>query len=211
MFLTILGEVFASASISYYALYVLNDLETMTWINLVIGIASIVISLVMIFIGAKIGTRVLFVAGLLGMAVGRIGLGIVGNENQPLLNVLFIIIGVGFGLTPIAVATLAPRIIHYSQKKKGKLVPGVGSAVNNTSMKLAMGLGTVIFGFLMSAAGFDAALDAQGIAQPAAVTTAINMGFCWIPAVIYIAESLLLVFFFDIDKKMKELEDGLRA
>ena len=79
------------------------------------------------------------------------------------------------------------------------MVPGVGTAVNNTAVKLAMGLGTVIFGLLMSAGGFNAALDAQGIAQPASVITAIKMGFCWLPVPIYIVQILLILFFLDIE------------
>jgi uncharacterized protein (DUF697 family)/GTP-binding protein EngB required for normal cell division len=91
-----------------------------------------------------------------------------------------------------------------------KLVPGVGSAVFNTAKKLALGLATVIFGFLMSSAGFDATLDAQGIAQPASVTTAIMMGFSWLPVAMLFVAILLVVFFFDLDKANREMDGTLQ-
>ena len=199
VFLGMLGQGIASPAMSYYTLYVLNDLGAMTWINLVLGITGISASVVMIITGHKFGTRAILVAGSILQIAGRTGLGIVGNGNQSILIVLFILIGTGGGLLPIAVQALSTQMIHYSKKKKGKLVPGVGSAVNNTALKLAMGLGTVVFGLLMSAGGFNAALDAQGIAQSASVLTAIKMGFCWLPVPIFIVQILLVVFFLDIE------------
>ena len=198
VFLNVLGQAVTSPAMSYYTLYVLNDLGAMTWINLVLGITGILASVVMVFTGHKLSTRTMLITGASFQIAGRAGLGIVGNGNQSILTAMFILVGIGFALGPIAVGALAPQMIHYSKKKKGRMVPGVGTAVNNTAVKLAMGLGTVIFGLLMSAGGFNAALDAQGIAQPASVITAINMGFCWIPVPIFIIQIILAVFFLDI-------------
>ena len=62
----------------------------------------------------------------------------------------------------------------------------------------------MIFGAIIAAAGFNAALDAQGIAQAEAVNTAISMMFIWVPALIYAAVLVIFTLFFDLERKMNE-------
>ena len=65
----------------------------------------------------------------------------------------------------------------------------------------------MIFGFSLSLAGFNAALDAQGTAQPAAVNTAISAMYLWLPLVLYIIIFVLFVFFFDRNGRLRKADD----
>ena len=64
------------------------------------------------------------------------------------------------------------------------------------------GLGGVIFGLSLSAAGFNAMLDAQGAAQPQAVHSAISAMYIWLPLVLYVIVFILFTFFFDRDRRL---------
>ena len=58
----------------------------------------------------------------------------------------------------------------------------------------------------MDAAGFDAALDTQGIAQPASVVTAIQFLYNWLPVIMCAIVLVALLFLYDIEKKLPEME-----
>lgn len=52
-------------------------------------------------------------------------------------------------------------------------------------------------------------LDAQGIAQPESVIQAIKFTYSWLPAVLSLIVLVLLIVFFDIEKKLpKMLEEA---
>ncbi len=97
--------------------------------------------------------------------------------------------------------------ITYGQLKTGVDAVGMGNAGISAAQKLGMGLGTAVFGWVLSAAGFDASLDLQGLAQPASVELAIKFVFNWIPlimiAVIFV---LLILFYRNIEKDLARLK-----
>ena len=69
-----------------------------------------------------------------------------------------------------------------------------------------MAVASVFFGIVMSKAGFDAALDAQGIDQAESVLSAIKLLFAGIPAIIFLVMCIIVIFLFDIDKKDKIID-----
>lgn len=58
----------------------------------------------------------------------------------------------------------------------------------------------------LSGAGFDGALDLQGIAQPQSVTTAVQFVFTWIPLIMFAVISVILLLFFRLDRDLKKLK-----
>ena len=96
--------------------------------------------------------------------------------------------------------------ITYGKMKTGIDAIGMGNAASSAAQKLGMGLGTAVLGWILSGAGFDAALDTQGIAQPASVITAIKFLYNWIPFILCAVVFLIMLFFFDLEKKMKQME-----
>lgn len=96
--------------------------------------------------------------------------------------------------------------ITYSKIKSGLNPIGMGNAAMSASQKLGLGLGTAVLGWVMDAAGFDAMLDIQGLAQPASVITAIKFLYNWIPVIMCGIVLLMFILFYDIEKKMQEIE-----
>ncbi len=60
---------------------------------------------------------------------------------------------------------------------------------------------------MLAAAGFDGALDAQGIAQPESVTVAIKFMYGWIPAIMAGAMFVLFLLFYHCERDIKKLQE----
>ena len=196
------GILLFNTTMSYYTLYILKDIDSMAFINLVYGIGSLFIGGVLIWLGPRISAINLLRGTSIFTAVGFILIGLAGT-NKVLMVFALLVAGIGSGISPIAFQTSVVRVVRYTQKKNGRLMPGVGNAITCTGMKFGMAISSVFFGIVMSNAGFDATLDARGIEQAATVLSAIKMLYIWIPAIIFTGISLLVIFLFDIDKKDK--------
>ena len=83
--------------------------------------------------------------------------------------------GIGLGMSGGMAMGLVANAILYGQLKTGVNAVGMGNAGTSAAQKLGLGLGQAIFGWVLSGAGFNAALDQQGIAQPETVITAIKV------------------------------------
>ena len=97
---------------------------------------------------------------------------------------------------------LIADIVIYTKQKTGQLIAGAGNAGISAASKIGQGLANVILGFCLSAAGFNAALDVQ----PDSVVTMIKVLYAWVPFACFLISTILFVFFFDLDKKMKNTE-----
>lgn len=102
--------------------------------------------------------------------------------------------GAAGGITASAWMGIIADIIEYTEKKEGIFTAGMGNAGISASNKLGIGLGTVVFGFTMSIAGFDAM---NGNAQPNAVSDAITFFFIYLPLIIQVIITALLMVFFN--------------
>lgn len=82
----------------------------------------------------------------------------------------------------------------------------MGNAAISAAQKLGPGLGTAVLGWVMSGAGFDAALDLAGESQPDTVITAIQFLYNWVPVILCGIIFVCLLFFYDIEKKLPEMQ-----
>ena len=57
----------------------------------------------------------------------------------------------------------------------------------------------------MSAAGFDGALDLQGIAQPDSVITAIRFMYNWVPMIMCAIICVIMAVSFNLDRDLEKL------
>ncbi len=96
--------------------------------------------------------------------------------------------------------------ITYSRLKSGIDPVGMGNAAISAAQKLGPGLGTAVLGWVMSGAGFDAALDLAGESQPDTVITAIQFLYNWVPVILCGIIFVCLLFFYDIEKKLPEMQ-----
>ena len=196
----IAGTLFASCA-SYYALYVLNDMSLMSWLIAANMAPSITILLITPFLMKKINRRKMFLAGLVVSMIGTAGVGIFGNTTKSVVAFL-VVCSLGSGLFNAVMYGLIADIVLYTKQKTGQFVAGTGNAGVSAASKIGQGLANVILGFSLSAAGFNAMLDVQ----PDSVITMIRVLYAWMPFVCFMLSAMLFVFYFDLDKKMEQIE-----
>lgn len=192
----------------YYSQYVLADMSYYPLMSNSISIAQFAIMFVTPFFMKKFGKGNIYKIGMGMLTFGFVGFGLFAN-NMATVAFFNILKGLGLGMSGGMAMGIVADTITYSRLKSGIDPVGMGNAAISAAQKLGLGLGTAVFGWFMSGAGFDPMLDAQGIAQPESVIQAIKFTYSWLPAVLSLIVVVLLVVFFDIEKKLpKMLEEA---
>lgn len=181
---------------SYYALYILHDMSAMSWLITCNMLPSIIVMSITPFLMSRINKYRMFTAGIVLNIIGTASLGLSG-DRIPLIVMSLIICSTGGGLFGCVNYGIIADIVTHTKERTGVLIPGAGNAGASAAGKLGSGLGNVIFGFGLAAAGFNAALDTQ----PDSVLSMIRMLYMWAPCVCFILSLVLFVGFFDMYKK----------
>ena len=184
---------------TYYSLYILNDMNKVSLILLTNLIPTILVMFAIPALTERFGNRKVFAAGLAIAIAGLMGFGLSAPSVTPIL-IFNVIYGLGNGLHKGTIVALIAELVVYTEETTGQLIPGMGNAGLSATDKLGNGLGSVMFGGLLAAAGFDAALKVQ----PAAVDNMVSMLFIWIPAIMLAAVLILFIIFFDLGKEKAE-------
>lgn len=207
MFTVFFVVIMYSVGAVYYAQYVLQDMGMFSWMANSISIAQFGIMFVTPFFMKKFGKRLIYTIGMAMLSVGFLGFGLLGT-SIPMMIVFNVLKGAGLGMAGGMSLGMLADSITYGKMKTGVDAVGMGNAASSAAQKLGMGLGTAVLGWILSGAGFDATLDAQGIAQPDSVITAIQFMYNWIPLILCAIVFVIMLFFFDLEKKMKELQNA---
>ena len=89
--------------------------------------------------------------------------------------------------------------------KTGINAIGMGNAGVSAAQKLGLGLGTAVFGWVMSGAGFKGEYDLQGIPQPETVVTAIQFMYNWVPMIMCGLITIVMAVTFNLDRDLQKL------
>lgn len=197
--------IFYSIGGVYYALYVLGDMSEIGWMNNAISIAQFAIMFATPLFMKKFDKRVIYAAGFLCMTIGFFGFGFV-DTSVPLMIVCNVLKGLGLGMAGGMAMGIVADTILYGQLKTGINAVGMGNAGTSAAQKIGLGFGQAVFGWVLSGAGFDAALDAQGIAQPETVITAIKFMYNYIPTIMCFLVFIMIAVFFHLDRDLKKLK-----
>jgi len=184
----------------YYAQYVLNNEN----------IYSLFGSVPMVTMGIGLLLTPLFVKKFnkkvtLMVAISFVALGNLIGSNFPysfiagLIGVL--IKGFGSAVVMSQLFTLAPDLVRYIEKKDGVRVEGLAASANSFGCKIGSGLGTAIVLWMLSLAGYVAGAESQ---NSNAIYTFISL-YWWVPTILS-GVLLILASFWNVDKKIKELE-----
>lgn len=197
--------IFYSIGGVYYAIYILGDMGQVSWMNNAISIAQFAIMFITPFFMKKFGKRPIYATGMLLLTIGFLGFGFV-DHSVPLMIVCNALKGLGLGMSGGMAMGMVADAILYGQLKSGINAVGMGNAGTSAAQKIGLGLGQAIFGWVLSGAGFDASLDAQGIAQPESVVTAIKFMYNYIPMIMCGIIFIMMLLFFNLDKDLKKLK-----
>lgn len=188
----------------YYCQYVFRDITQLGWMGNSISTAQLVVMFITPMLMKKFGKRSIYTAGMALLTFGFLGFGLFAT-SKTLMIIFNVCKGLGLGMAGGMALGMIADTITYGTWKTGVNAVGMGNAASSAAQKLGMGLGTAVFGWVLSAAGLSGELDVQGLPQPESVVSAIKFMYTWVPFVLCLLVFLLMLFFFDLEKKMKEM------
>lgn len=198
--------IFYSIGGVYYAIYIFGDMAEISWMNNAISIAQFAIMFATPFFMKKFGKRPIYAAGMLCLTIGFLCFGMVG-DNKTLMIVCNALKGCGLGMSGGMAMGMVADAITYGTLKSGIDAVGMGNAGTSAAQKIGLGFGQAVFGWVLSGAGFDAALDAQGLPQPESVITAIKFMYSYIPMIMCGVIFVMMLLFFNLDRDLKKLRE----
>lgn len=208
MFIAMLGVFFSIIFYSiggvYYCMYILGSMNEMPWMTNAISLAQFGSMFVTPFFMKKFGKRYVYATGMGLLALGFLGFEVVGT-SKIIMIICNVMKGTGLGMAGGMAMGLVADAITYGTLKTGVNAVGMGNAGVSAAQKIGLGLGQAIFGWILAASGFDATLDAQGIAQSETVVAAIRLLYDWIPMVMCALISVMMFLFFNLDKDLAKL------
>lgn len=189
----------------YYCQYIFEDMNRYPWMANSISIAQFAVMFITPFFMERFGKGNIYIVGIAFMLSGFIGFTLFA-DNLTTIIIFNALKGCGLGMCGGMAMGMVADTITYSRLKSGINPIGMGNAAISAAQKLGLGLGTAVFGWIMARAGFDASLDIAGKAQPEAVIVAIRFMYNWIPIIFCSIVFVALLFLYDIDKKLPEME-----
>lgn len=185
---------------TYYFTYIVGDLMMFSLVSAVSIVAFPLLPFIPKMVG-KIGKRGLLFAGFAMGAFGAV-IRLIGYANIPLLCIGNLINS--FGLVPTNF--VGPEVVidcmKYTEKKSGLKLEAIFSSVENVALKLAAGIGSGALGFILAYVGYNGA----AAEQTATAVRGINFLYNWIPIILYAVLAIITILFFDVEKKLKEIE-----
>lgn len=190
-------------SMIYYCNYVLKNPMFISVLMSVGGIPSI---LVMFFIPAlskRFSKRTVLAGSSVLLLISFLIMGFAGaNQTLVFIGVTMKNLAVSpmFGL-PMA---LLADIVDYNEYKTGFRCEGLISTSSSIGMKIGIGFGAALTGWILAFSGYDGAAAVQS----AKAVSGIKFSFSW-TGVIFSILILIAVLFIDIEKKIPEVHAAL--
>ena len=196
--------IFYAMGTVFFSQYVLYDMSQYGMLANAISIAQFAIMFVTPILMTKISKEKIYTFGMLVMAVGFLGSAI--TTAPALLIGSNVLKGLGVGLSGGMALGMVADTVTYGKLKTGIDTVGMGNAGISAAQKIGLGLGQAIFGWVLAAAGLDAALDQLGQHQPQSVSTAITFLYGWVPAIMAAAMFVIFLLFYHCERDIKKLE-----
>lgn len=185
----------------YFAQYNLNNTDLYSPLANALSIAQIVTMFVTPFAMKIMSKRNLSLVGLVIAIVGFAGTAFVG-DNVPLLILLSVVKGIGFGGIAAPMYGMLQDSITYGEWRDGFSAVGMGNAAASFAQKIGSGLGSAILGWVLAAGSFS--VDPTS----SAARTSISFAFIWIPAICTVI-TLVAMVFYNLDKKYDKISADL--
>lgn len=189
----------------YYSQYIYQDMSLYSWMSNAISVAQFGIMFVTPVFMKRFGKSKIYITGMGITTAGFLGFSLFADSlvTIVLFNALK---GIGLGMSGGMAMGMIADTITYSRLKSGIDPVGMGNAAISAAQKLGLGLGTAVLGWGLDGVGFDASLDLAGIAQPDSVLSAIRFLYNWIPVIMCGIIFVFLLLFYDIEKKLPDMQ-----
>ena len=155
----------------------------------------------------KFGKRKVMMAGALLVVIGSVVVGL-ADTNFTLIMIGVVIRGFGYGPIMSGIFAMTADVVDYGEWKTGIRSEGLVNSCTSFGMKVGIGLGSAIGTWILTAGHY---LEGTAAAeQPASAIAAIKFGYGYFGAIVA-AVVLILIFFTNIDKYIKQIQTDLEA
>lgn len=194
-----------SGSLTYYFTYIVGNQAMMSVASLPSMITPFLLLIFPLLLKkhtvVKISS-VCIVIGIVGCLIKQIA-----GANMGLIVAGSLIAGIGtLPLSAFLVILLADTV-DFNEYKTGARVEGVYAAMGSFGQKIGIALASAMTGFLLEAAGF---ISSNTAVQPDSAISMIRAMFGIIPGIMMVL-ILVVLLFFDLEKKMPSVREALSA
>lgn len=194
----------------YYLGNVVNNMQLMGAFIACSNLPGVFLMMFMPSMLKKVPKQKMYLTGCLIMLVANVTFFIGPSDSVPLLLGTALLRGIGFGFPMGLNASLVGDCVDYGEWKTGVRVQSPLFSANSVAQKIGQGLLTSLFGFFLTAIGYDGLKEVQA----ASTISGINYFFKLVP----IAMNIILIvcaFNFKLEKQMpqivKELQEKREA
>lgn len=203
MFVIFFIIVMYSAGAMYYCSDVLGDYALYTPVNNALSIAQFGIMFLTPFFMKQWGKHTTYMIGLVAMALGFLGTGLVGT-NVMLLIVFNALKGVGLGAAGGMAFGMVADTLEYGEWRDGFKSVGMGNAAISAAQKLGLGIGQAVLGWILDMGGYNG----EAAVQSDSAKQAISVVYNWLPVALIVV-TILIMLTYNLDKKFPKIQQEL--
>ena len=185
--------------LTYYCAYVRGSADDVTVIEAAYLVASLVTTLFVSQIDAKLGRKKTMLLGGIFFVVGKIWFAF-APYSLPALYVNCVTTGIAVAITFVMFNTNRNNLSDLVEWREGRRYDGMIGTADNLSTKLGEALAAKLLTGALAAAGYDAELTVQ----PDSAIRAINAMMGWVPAIFGVC-IIVTVLFLNIDRELDKM------
>jgi glycoside/pentoside/hexuronide:cation symporter, GPH family len=194
-------------------LFLLNVLHVGYTGQILLSVAmNIVMALTMpvwVWLGKRIGKRNTYLLGVMLYCIGALSW-LLADASITTTGMVIrsLISGIGSGSLILMSISMLGDTMAYDRKLTGLHREGLLSAIIAVIEKGAFAGGVVIVGLFLKAAGYIPTFGGELVTQPASAVSALYLGFAIIPALMFVANGMFLLFYDLTEDKMLRTESA---
>ncbi|KGO12916.1 sodium:melibiose symporter [Clostridium botulinum] len=182
-------------SMIYYAQYILNDKKLVGGLSIAQNIPTLIVMLTIAMpLIKKYGKRNTAILGSIIFILGSL-FALIDLTSVKLIYISIIVKGTGNALISATVFALLADTIEYGEWKTNVRTEGLVYSAANFGLKIGIGLGTAIVGWLLAFSNYNGSSKIQ----TDTAINAINILFIWLP-IILSGVQIILLKFYKLDK-----------
>ena len=189
----------------FYAQWVLGDPAKVAVIGILSFMPIAVGAVFMPVLLSKFSKKTITLIGGIVMMIGLLIIAVF-PENFTMIMVGLIIRGLGIAPGAVAAFAMLGDVADYGEWKTGIRSEGLIFSAGTFAEKVGSGVGGLILGVVLGLGGYVS----QGATQSTEALFAIKAIFAYLPLA-FTAICILLILFYDLDKKLPEIAEDLKA
>ncbi|ACO83465.1 MFS transporter [Clostridium botulinum] len=178
-------------SMIYYAQYILNGKKLVGGLSIAQNIPTLIVMLTIAMpLIKKYGKRNTAISGSIIFILGSL-FALIDLTSVKLIYISIIVKGTGNALISATVFALLADTIEYGEWKTNVRTEGLVYSAGNFGLKIGIGLGTAIVGWLLAFSNYNGSSKIQ----TNTAINAINILFIWLPMILSGVQIILLKFY----------------